>query len=145
MGRQIREDLIGKIHTEKITNIPSFDDVICHTEAERKYFTVENNDIIYNRLMTEAGISRYDLPYLGPCVDFGMGDICLEETKDIFKFYIVDRASKLQYKEYDKIEDAIQKLASYYEECEMVDNSRTMEDIFYQTLGLNKEDSIKIR
>jgi len=139
MGRMINEDLRGRIHTEKITNEPS-DEIIGHSEFERKYFTIENNDIIYKRLKSEVSI-KY-LPYLGPCIDFGMGDICIEEAKDIFKFYIIDRASKFEYEEFDTVEGAIQKLISYYKEYEMVDSPEKMEEIFYQTLDLSKNESI---
>ena len=77
---------------------------------ERKYFTDENNDIIYNRLKNELTIQY--LPYLGPSINFGLGDICLEEDDNIFKFYVIDRASKFEYEEFNKVEDAIKKLAT---------------------------------
>ena len=130
------------IYTEKITNEP-FNDIIGHTDSIRKYFTLENNDIIYKRLRNEVSIEY--LPCLGPCIDFGMGDICLEENKDIFKFYIIDRLSKFEYKEFDNIEDASQTLISYYKENDMVDNKEKMEEIFYQTLGLNKKEHLVIK
>ena len=59
-----------------------------------------------------------------------MGDICLEETDDIFKFYVIDRASKFEYEEFNKVDDAIKKLVSYYKENEIVDNPDKMEEIF---------------
>ena len=139
MGRKINENLRGKIHTEKITN-EAFDEIIGHSECERKYFTIENNDIIYKRLKSEVKIDL--LPYLGPCVDYGLGDICLEEASDIFKFYTIDRATKFNYEEFDNIKDAIQKLISVYIDFHMVDNPEKMEEIFYQTLGLDKEENI---
>lgn len=139
MERRIKENLKGIIHIEKITNEP-FDDIIGHSECERKYFTIENNDIIYKRLRSELSIDY--LPYLGPCIDYGGGDICLEESNDNFKVYVIDRASKFQYEEFDKIEDAIQKLISYYKEEELVDNPDKMEEIFYQTLGLSKQENV---
>ena len=108
MTRKINPNI--KVHTEKITNEP-FDDIIGHSDFERKYFTIENNDNIYKRFKNELSIVY--LPYLGPCVDFGLGDICLEEAKDSFKFYIIDRATKFKIEEFDRIEDAIQKLISY--------------------------------
>lgn len=125
------------VHTEKITNIP-FDDVICHSNNPRKYFTIENNDIIYTRLKSETSIEN--LPYLGPCVDFGTGDICLEEGIDVYKFYVIDRNNKLNYEEFSKIEDAIQKLISYYIDRNIIDNPTKMEKIFYETLNLKKEN-----
>ena len=82
------------------------------------------------------------LPYLGPCVDYGGGDICLEESNDSFKVYIIDRTRKFQYEEFFKIEDAIQKLISIYEEEKLVDNPDKMEEIFYQTLGLIKQENV---
>ncbi len=141
MVRRINENLKEKIHIEKITNEP-FDDIIGHSDCERKYFTIENNDIIYKRLKSELSIAY--LPYLGPCVDYGGGDICLEESNDNFKVYIIDRARKFQYEEFIKIEDAIQKLISIYEEEELVDNPDKMEEIFYQTLGLSKQENVTI-
>ncbi|HIR58566.1 MAG TPA: hypothetical protein IAB38_00800 [Candidatus Onthousia excrementipullorum] len=95
---------------------------------ERKYFTDENNDIIYNRLKNELTIQY--LPYLGPSINFGLGDICLEEDDNIFKFYVIDRASKFEYEEFNKVDDAIKKLVSYYKENEIVDNPDKMEEIF---------------
>ena len=80
-----------------------------------------------------------DKPYLGPCVDFGLGDICLEESNGTFKFYIIDRGSKFECEEFDNIEDAISKLVSFYREYEIVDDPDKMEEILYQTLGLTKK------
>ena len=134
MERKVRPNI--KVHTEKITNEP-FDDIIGHSDCERKYFTIENNDIIYKRIRTELSIVY--LPYLGACVDFGIGDICLEEAKDSFKFYIIDRMTKFEYEEFNNIEDAIQKLISYYRENELVDDANKMEEIFYQALGLENQ------
>ena len=139
MERKVRPNI--KVHTEKITNEP-FDDIIGHSDFERKYFTIENNDIIYKRLKSEVSIEY--LPYLGPCIDFGMGDICLEEANDSFKFYIIDRATKFKLEEFNRIEDAIQKLISYYREYELVDDPDKMEEIMYQTLGLSKQENATI-
>lgn len=139
MERRIKENFKGIIHVEKITNEP-FDEIIGHSACERKYFTIENNDIIYKRLKNELLIVY--LPYLGPCVDYGGGDICLEESNDSFKVYIIDRTRKFQYEEFFKIEDAIQKLISIYEEEKLVDNPDKMEEIFYQTLGLIKQENV---
>ncbi len=71
-----------------------------------------------------------------------MGDICLEETDDIFKFYVIDRASKFEYEEFNTIEDAISKLITYYKENEIVDSPDKMKEIFYQTLGLKKQENL---
>lgn len=137
MERKISKNTSG-INTVKITN-ESFDDIIGHNNGERKYFTIENNDIIYKRLKSEVSISY--LPRLGPCVDFGMGDICIEENNNKFIFYVIDRECKEEYEEFDRVEDAIQKMISFYKRCDFVDNSNIMEDIFYQTLGLTKNKS----
>lgn len=107
---------------------------------ERKYFTDENNDIIYNRLKNELTIQY--LPYLGPSINFGLGDICLEEDDNIFKFYVIDRASKFEYEEFNTIEDAISKLITYYKENEIVDSPDKMKEIFYQTLVLKKQENL---
>ena len=139
MERKVRPNI--KVHTEKITNEP-FDDIIGHSDFERKYFTIENNDIIYKRFKNELSIVY--LPYLGPCVDFGLGDICLEEAKDNFKFYIIDRATKFELEEFVRIEDAIQKLISYYRKYELVDDPDKMEEIIYQTLGISKQENATI-
>ena len=84
-------------------------------------------------------LSINHLPYLGPCVDFGMGDICLEEGTDVFKFYCIDRIEKYEYQEFDNINDAIKHLVSVYGEWEMVDDPDKMAEIIFQTLGLSKE------
>jgi len=141
MERKINKN-INKLNTEKITTVP-FDDIIAHSDIKRTYFTVANNDIIYKRLKDELTIEH--LPYLGPCVDFGMGDVCLEESFGTFKFYIIDRTLKFEYEEFTKIEDAIEKLVSYYTEYEMVNNHLQMKEIFYQTLGLKKNENINIK
>ena len=107
---------------------------------ERKYFTDKNNDIIYKRLENELTIQY--LPYLGPSINFGLGDICLEEADDIFKFYVIDRASKFEYEEFNKVEDAIKKLTTYYKENKIVDSPDKMEEIFYQTLGLKRKETL---
>ena len=134
MERKVRPNIA--VQTEKITNEP-FDDIIGHSDCERKYFTIENNDTIYKRIKTELSIVY--LPYLGACVDFGVGDICLEEAKDCFKFYIIDRIAKFEYEEFNNIEDAIQKLISYYRENELVNDANKMEEIFYKTLDLKNQ------
>ena len=134
MEIKVRPNII--VHTEKITNEP-FDDIIGHSDSERKYFTIENNDIIYKRIRTELSIVY--LPYLGACMDFGVGNICLEEAKDSFKFYIIDRIAKFEYEEFNNIEDAIQKLISYYRENKFVDDENKMEEILYQALGLRNQ------
>ena len=79
------------------------------------------------------------LPYLGPCVDFGMGDVCIEEAPDCFKFYVIDRGIKNESKEFQDVRDAIQRLISYYECFVYTDK---LEEIFYQTLGLTKRDGM---
>ena len=81
---------------KKIITEP-FNGIIGHSDSARKYFTNEKNDIIYKRLKSELSIEY--LPYLGRCVDFGMGGICLEESRDKFKFYIIDRTLKFEYEE----------------------------------------------
>lgn len=136
MARVLKEDLVGVVHTEKITTEP-FDDIIGHSECERVFFTIENNDEIYRRIRAEVPMDY--LPYLGPCVDFGMGDVCIEEAPDCFKFYVIDRGIKNESKEFQDVRDAIQRLISYYEGS--VDTDK-LEEIFYQTLGLTKRDEI---
>ena len=128
-----------KAFMKKIIN-ESFDNTIGNNNSKRKYFTNENNDIIYNRLENELTIQY--LPYLGPSINFGLGDICLEETDDIFKFYVIDRASKFEYEEFNTIEDAISKLITYYKENEIVDSPDKMKEIFYQTLVLKKQENL---
>ena len=125
---------MGKIAKESDNNI------IGNNNSKRKYFTNENNDIIYKRLKNELTIQY--LPYLGPSINFGLGDICLEETDDFFKFYVIDRASKFEYEEFNTIEDAISKLITYYKENEIVDSPDKMKEIFYQTLVLKKQENL---
>jgi len=124
------------IQTEKISNRP-FDEIIGHSECKRTYFTLENNDIIYDRLKKEVDIQQ--LPYLGPCVDYGAGDICIEEGQDVFKFYVIDRAYKFDLEEYSNVKDVVDKLVSFYKENKIVDNPTKMKQIFYETLNLKKE------
>ena len=133
---------LNNLHKEKLTNEP-FDEVIGHSENERIYFTIENNDIIYQRLRKETDLR--ELPYLGICVDYGQGDLCLEESiKDnqiIFKFYIIDRFNKFEYAEFSNIEEAINKIIEYYTKYEMVSEPEKVKEIFRETLNLttNKE------
>lgn len=133
------------LHTEKITDEP-FDDVIGHTKFARKYFTNANNNIIYKRLKTETDLN--ELPYLGICVDFGMGDICLEESvnndTEIFKFYIIDRFNKFEYQEFNNIEDAINKLVEYYAKYEMVSEPEKVRTIFIETLNLSQNKKLSL-
>ena len=138
MARKINEKI--ELPIEKITNEP-FDQIIGHSVSERIYFTVENNDIIYKRLREELDIEY--LPYLGPCVDFGAGDICLEESHNTFKFYIIDRSTKFEYEEFENIKDGIKRLINYYKKYNLVNDPNKMEEIFYQALGLKKEDKIQ--
>ena len=133
------EQNLNNVHIEKVTNEP-FDDIIGHSNNERKYFTIENNDIIYKRLKEETDIEV--LPYLGPCVDYGNGDICLEETmengNEVFKLYVIDRMAKFDSQEFYNIETAIDGLVNYYMENEMISDSERMKSIFMATLNLSK-------
>ena len=133
-----REDILSNENTRNRYLI--LKDKILLKNGKLNYFTIENNDIIYKRLKNELSIMC--LPYLGTCMDFGMGDICLEESNDVFKFYIIDRTSRFEYEEFSKVEDAIKKLITYYEEYELVDNSLKMEEIFYETLRLEKNKNV---
>ena len=138
MPREINPN--ANVQTVKITN-EEFDQIIGHDTGERKYFTIENNDIIYKRFKEELKMNPY--PYLGPCVTFGLGDICIEESDGIFKFYIIDRATKFDEEEFDNVKDAVDKLVSVYRKYETVDNPDKMEEILYEVLGLDKEHKNK--
>lgn len=111
---------------------------------KRKYFTFENTEKINKRLLNEVDIEG--LPTLGIGVDFGLGEICLEETEDKYRFYFAAGRNKFHYREFDNIEDGINELTSYYKKWNMVDKPNKMEKIIYQELGLEREifDSDKI-
>ena len=47
--------------------------------------------------------------------------------------------TKFEYEEFNNIEDAIQKLISYYRENKLVDDANKMEEILYQALGLKNQ------
>ena len=123
-----------------------FDDVIGHIEYESKYFTIENNNIIYRRLKKETDLEY--LPYLGACIDYGEGDVCIEEgIKDgveIFKFYIIDRFNKFDYQEFSNLEDAINRLVEYYINNEMTKEPEKVKSIFIETLGLQKSKNLSL-
>ena len=112
-----------------------FDEIIGHTTCERKYFTLENNDIIYKRLKEETDLDY--LPYLGACVDFGLGDLVLEEDIDKFKVYFIERMSKYDYMEYgnlkDAVDDLINKCTRYKDNKDEIQEK--MRNIFYETLS----------
>ena len=145
MERRLRKGL-SYIHLEKITNEP-FDDIIGHSETERFYFTIENNDIIYRRLKEELGL--FYLPYLGPCVDYGNGDLCLEESYGTFKYYVSDRMLKYDFEEFEDIEASVNHLLTQCVGAYHLDDesAEKMKEIFYQTLGLgeykNENDEVK--
>lgn len=132
MERKIKNDISKEILV-KITDEP-FDDVIGHDTGERKYFTIENNNKIYRRLREE--FKMYYLPYLGPCVDFGMGDACIEETGDVFKFYVIDRAAKFEYQEFNNIKDAIDCLTKFEIRMHDIDDADKFKAVFYEVLDL---------
>ena len=128
------ENLVVKNTNEEIG------DIIGHNTCERKIFTTENNDIIYKRLKEETRIQHF--PFLGPCVDFGMGDICLEEAfeegKPIYKVYCIDRATKFDYQEFELVEDAIIQLAEMYVGYE-IESSDEMTSIMFEVLNLTNK------
>ena len=103
------------------------------------YFTKENVNKIYEKL--KEIIDLPDLPTLGSSIGFGLGNVCLEETEQKYKFYIIDRHAKFEYEEFDNIEDAIQKLVAFYEENELTSNPLNMKEIFYQVLELHKKEN----
>lgn len=107
-----------------------------------KYFAYETRKRIEDRLLNETDISG--LPTLGHGIDFGMGEICLEETKDNdnndkFEFYFAVNYDKYHHQVFDNIEDAISALVEYYKKWDMIDKPNKMEKIIYQELGLKKE------
>ena len=129
------------VHLEKITNEP-FDDIIGHSEGERKYFTVENNDIIYKRFKEELKFYT-SYPYLGPCVDFGLGSPCIEKSNGTFKYYIIDRGEKFDFEEFTDVRDAINHLVECaYSKYNLVNDPNKMKNIIYETLGLEKDRTI---
>ena len=104
-----------------------------------KYFTYENRKRIEERLLNETDISG--LPTLGHGVDFGVGEVCLEETKgndneDKFEFYFAVNYDKYQHQVFDNIEDAISALVEYYQEWKMIDKPNKMKKIICEELGL---------
>lgn len=101
---------------------------------EKKYFNFENSKKICNRLLTELDISG--LPTLGVGVDFGLGEICLEESDGKYRFYFAAGRDKFHYREFDNIEGGINELVEYYKAWNMVDKPNKMERIIYQELGL---------
>ena len=107
-----------------------------------KYFTYENRKRIEDRLLHETDIAG--LPTLGHGVDFGMGEICLEETKDEngndrFEFYLAVNYDKTHHQVFDNIEDAIRALVGFYKRTDMIDKPDKMEKIIYQEIGLNRD------
>lgn len=111
---------------------------LSHKECERKMFTIDNSDNIRNRLMKEMKLSCP--PYLGPCVDFGTEDVCIEESEGKFKFYFIYRSCKFDYEEFSEVEPAVGKLISFYEKRRLIDNPDQMRRIFSEELGLEKEE-----
>ena len=105
---------------------------------KKKYFTREKTDIIYIRLNNELSLNY--IPTLGDGLDYGLGEVCLEEMDDKFAFYIVDKFIKHDYEEFSNIEDAIDKLINFYNQYDAGCNPDIMKSIFYETLELKKED-----
>lgn len=140
---------LERLNLVKGTDLP-LDDIIGHRESQPQYFTAENNNIIYSRLREETDI--YYLPQLGVTVNYGLGDICLEECvneeKELYKFYIIDRTAKFDYAEFENIESAIGHLVSFYESIQAISEPEKMLNIFLETLGLNnnqkKEEQVSI-
>jgi hypothetical protein len=130
----------------RITNLP-FHDVVGHNIGEREYFTLENNDRIYKRLYDETDITY--MPVLGPSVDFGSGDICLEESiisnKKIYLFYIINRSKKNNLEEFSNIEDAVNRLVAFYVEMHLTKDRNKLLNIFYEELNLKRQKLIAIK
>ena len=129
-------------YLEKFTNVLMSDKdfVFCHGEGERKYFTIENNDKIYRRLMNELPMRKY--PYLGTKLDFGDFDVCLAENKHGFDFYVVtQKAHRCNVRHFDNIYNAINHLGTHLFIYEF-DYSKTkldkFLDIMYEELGLER-------
>lgn len=120
---------------------------ISERATQERYFTTENTNTIYKRLTEETEI--YILPHLGEELNYGMGEVCLEEkmedNKATYKFYTVDRASKFGYQEFHQVEGAIKHLVSYYKKMEMVSDPDQMLNIFFETLNLNKKGKMRIK
>ena len=132
MERKVLPEM--KKYTVKITNLP-FDDVLGMEICKRKYFTIENNDIIYKK-MKELDI-RY-LPYLGVQVEFGLGDLVLEEGKNKFRVYTIDRMTKFGTKEFNNVVDAIGEIINEMIQIEPNIDKELLENIFFETLKIEK-------
>lgn len=105
------EDPSLRKYMEHFTNEP-IGDVFCHSEiSERKVFTLDTNDRIYRRLRIEIPSARF--PYLGTSLDYGLGDVCIEENEYGFKFFVIDRRSKYNEVEFGNLKDAIDYLVEY--------------------------------
>ena len=100
----------------------------------QKYFTSENKNIIFNRLKKETSIRN--LPYLGVCSDYGVGDAGIEELSGMYKFYVAEKDNQTMCKAYSNIKDAIQHLVDFYGKYHEVNDPDKMKAIFYETLGL---------
>ena len=131
MARKVQEGLV--LPLVRITD-KDFDDIIGGYTCEVKYFTKENNNIIYEAL-TNLGATY--LPYLGPRVEFGLGDLVLEEGDNKYQVYFIDRASIFQLNEFDNIVDAIENLIDKYVSYDELDRDMIAK-IFYGTLKLER-------
>lgn len=107
-----------------------------------KYFTPEKCAIIYKRFEEELDNCFGFLPCLGESLDYGCGNVCLEESYGTFLFYTVDRAAKFDVKKFNDVRIAIKELALFYYEICYIDNPLQMEQIICQTLGLNCKEEL---
>lgn len=103
---------------------------------KNKYLTHSSIMSIYTRLKNETDIS--ELPILGKNIEFGLGEICLFETNNIFVFYIINQTNKEYIKIFDNIKDAVNYLVNVYDYYKFIDDPTKMKDIFYEELNINK-------
>ncbi len=111
-------------------------------EEAQQYFTKENVNKIYTRLREETDIFMQHYPVLGVDAIYGIGNLCLSEKekdgKRTYEFFIIDRATKFDYAEFDDIKNAINHLATFLEEIESKEDCEKMRNIIYETLKLEK-------
>lgn len=59
-------------------------------------------------------------------------------VKEHMNFFIINRATKFDYAEFDDIKNAINHLATFLEEIESKEDCEKMRKIIYETLKLEK-------
>lgn len=99
------------------------------------YFNEINRLNFYKILLTNITF-KYLPSIKDHMIEYGCGNICIIEENNILKFYVIDRASIFDYKEFNNIKDLIDHLLVFYLINGIIDDDKELKELLYNYFNL---------